>query len=158
MTATPRRPPRAALAIAAILAAVGAVMLWDAAGLRQDGGYAGVGPADVPRLVAFGLIGLAVWTVVAALRGDTVAPEPQRAGPVLWVLGGLVGQLALLQVAGFSIATGFLFAMTARGFGERRLPLALGIGIALAFAVYIVFDQVLRLNLPAGPLERLVTG
>ncbi len=153
-----RRSIGAALVVAALLAGVGAVMLWDVSHLTQDGGYAGVGPADVPRMVAIGLIGLAVWTVVAGLRGDFMTPEKQEVAPVLWVLGGLLGQLVLLPLAGFTVATGLLFAMTARGFGERRFPLALGIGIALAFLVYVLFDGLLKLNLPGGPVERLIMG
>jgi putative tricarboxylic transport membrane protein len=36
--------------------------------------------------------------------------------------------------------------------------LALIIGIVFATAVYGVFDRMLKLNLPAGPLETLIYG
>ncbi len=153
-----RRPPWAAFLIAAGLAGLAAVMLWDAGQLRQGGGYSGVGPASVPRIVAFGLLGLAGWTVVAALRGGHDPAPPQAAAPVLWVLAGLGLQLLLLHSAGFVIATAALFACTARGFGQRNFGLAFGVGLGLAAFVYVMFDRLLRLNLPGGPLERLVFG
>lgn len=61
----------------------------------------------------------------------------------------------LLKPLGFSIATGILFAFTARAFGKRNLAMTLPIGIVFAFAVWVVFSQLLMLHLPAGPLERL---
>lgn len=151
----PRRRDLAALILALGLALVGGVMLWDSARLADLGGYSGVGPASVPRVVAVGLLGLALWTVVEALRGDFPERPAQNAAPVVWIIAGLAAQLVLLNVAGFSIATGLLFALTARAFGKRNLALTIPIGILLSFAVWVVFSQILMLHLPAGPLERL---
>lgn len=151
-----RRRPTAALIIAAGLAVLAGVMLWDSARLADMGGYSGVGPASVPRVVAFCMLGLSVWTVIEGFRGDFRHPEHQRVSPVLWVIGGLAAQLLLLHTAGFSIATGVLFAMVARAFGKRNLAMTLPIGIALSFVVWVIFSQLLMLNLPAGPLEHLL--
>lgn len=148
----------AAFVIAAGLAAMAAVLLWDASGITQDGGYAGIGPADVPRMIAFCLIGLAVWTVIAGLRRDVPEPPRQEAAPVIWILLGLGLQLAFLHVLGFVITGALLFACTARGFGQRNLPLGFGIGLGLAVLTYGVFDRLLRLNLPGGPLEMALFG
>lgn len=153
-----RRPPWAAFAIAAGLAALGLVLIWDAAGLRQGGGYSGVGPGSMPRLIGGGLVFLAVWTLVAGFRGDMLRAPPQQPGPVLWVLAGLVAQIALLYWAGFVIASAALFALTARGFGQRNLPLAFGIGLGMSLIIYGLFDRLLKLNLPGGPLENLLFG
>ncbi|QLQ20656.1 MAG: tripartite tricarboxylate transporter TctB family protein [Exiguobacterium profundum] len=135
-----------------------ALLLWDAAGQKQDGGYAGVGPADVPRLIAYGLIGLAVLTVVSGLRGDLPRPPRQAATPLLWILGGLGLQLALLHVAGFVVSGALLFGMTARGFGQWPLWRNVAVGLGLALVIYGVFDRLLKLNLPGGPLEHLIFG
>ena len=150
-----RRPDRAALAIAAGLAVLGAVMLWDSARLADLGGYSGVGPGSVPRVVGFGLLALSVWSAIAAWRGDFPHRPRQEPGPVLWIVAGLALQLLLLKVAGFSIATGLLFALTARAFGKRQLALTIPVGIVFSFAVWAVFSQLLMLHLPAGPLEHL---
>lgn len=151
-----RRPDGATLVVALILAVIAVVIWRDAARLPQAGGYAGVGPADVPRWIALGLGGLSLWSVIEAFRQGKSAPERQEAGPILWIVGGLAAQLALLTTAGFSVATGLLFAATARGFGRRNLALTVPLGIFFALAVYLVFAGLLRLSLPAGPLERLV--
>jgi putative tricarboxylic transport membrane protein len=152
------RPDRAAFVIAAGLALFGAVLIWDAGRLPATGGYAGVGPAAMPRMVGGALILLAVATAVSGLRG-ALPPRPrQEPGPVLWIIGGVIAQIVLLPLAGFSIASGVLFACTAAAFGQRRVAVSLPAGIILAFAVYGVFDRLLRLNLPGGFLETLIYG
>lgn len=157
-----RRPDGATLVVALILAGLAAIIWRDAARLPQAGGYAGVGPADVPRWIAIGLGALSLWSAIEALfpaRPGGLSgkpPEPQRAGPVLWIVGGLAAQMALLTTAGFSVATGILFAATAGAFGRRNLALTLPLGIVFAMAVYLVFAGLLQLGLPAGPAERLV--
>lgn len=153
-----RRPDGAALFTAAALAILGAVIFWDSARLPADTGYSGIGPADVPRLIAICLVFLGLWTAIDGLRGTRDTPPAQKMSPVLWIIGGLGAQLVLLGIAGFSIATGLLFACTARAFGYRRLLIALPVGILACLAVYGLFDRLLQLNLPTGPLETAIFG
>ncbi|WP_455873843.1 tripartite tricarboxylate transporter TctB family protein [Rhizobium yanglingense] len=153
--ATKRRPDWAALIIAICLFVVAAVMLWDATHMRAIAQYARIGPATVPKVVAFGLIGLGIWTVFEALRNEFPEREHQEVAPVIWIVAGLAAQMLLLKTAGFSIATGILFAFTARGFGRRKLWLSIPAGIVFSFVVWIIFSQLLQLTLPAGPFERL---
>jgi len=108
-TTEQRRPDWAALAIAAVLAIVAAVIFIDVSRLTSTTGYSPVGPASVPYWIAFGLIGLAIWTVFAAFRRDFPARERQEFGPVAWVVAGLLAQMILIRFVGFSIATGLLF-------------------------------------------------
>lgn len=153
-----RRPNGAALAMAGLLAVLAAVILWDAARLHQIGGYSGIGPADVSRWIGFALIGLALWSAVAAFR-EPAEPVPSQDIPaVLWMAGGLAAQILMLNTAGFALATGLLFAFTARGFGKRNLALTIPLGIVFALLVYLVFAGLLKLSLPAGPLEHLFLG
>ncbi|MDW9626040.1 tripartite tricarboxylate transporter TctB family protein (plasmid) [Sinorhizobium meliloti] len=154
-SADQRRPDRAALVIAAVLAAIAGVIFWDVSRLSGLAGYSQVGPMTVPYAIACCLIALAVWTAVEAWRGDFPEREHQRAGPVVWIVAGLAAQMLLLNTLGFSIATGILFALTARGFGKRKLWLTVPIGIVFSFIVWAIFAKLLQLSLPAGPLERL---
>ncbi len=151
-----RRPRGAAFVIAAGLTGLAVMLLVDAAGLRQDGGYAGVGPADVPRIVAYGLLVLAGLTVLVGVKGDLPRPPRQAPAPVLWILGGLGLQLVLLHVVGFVLSGALLFGMTARAFGQRPLWKNVAVGLVLALVIYGIFDRLLRLNLPGGPLEMLI--
>ncbi len=155
--AVERRPDGAAFIIAAGLATFGAVLIWDAGRIPETGGYAGIGPAAMPVLVGAVLIVLAVLTAINGWRVTQRIPR-QRPAPLLWILGGMVAQISLLHLVGFSLATGILFACTAAAFGKRRLTISLPAGIGFAFAVYGIFDRILQLNLPAGPLETLIYG
>jgi putative tricarboxylic transport membrane protein len=156
--ATKRRPDGAAFVIAGLLAALGALLIWDGARIPVKAGYAGVGSGDVPQVVGACLIGLGLWTAIAGFRGAFDPRPHQRIPPLLWIIAGLSLQLILLNVAGFSVASGVLFACTAAAFGKRQLLLTLPIGIAFALGVYGIFDGLLKLNLPGGPLENLLFG
>mgnify|MGYP001397572413 CR=1 FL=1 len=154
-TAEQRRPDRAALAIAAVLVAIAAVIFVDVSRLKGMAGYSQVGPATIPDWIGFALIGLAIWTAVAAFRRDFPEREKQELGPVVWIVAGLAAQMLLLRLAGFSIATGVLFGLTAAGFGKRKLWITIPVGIVLCLVIWLIFAGMLQLSLPAGPLERL---
>lgn len=151
-----RRPDRAALFVAAGLLALAALVAWDASRLGAGGAYARVGPQTIPFAIAICLGGLSIWTVFAAFRHDFPQRERQEWAPVLWIVGGLLAQIALIKVTGFSIATGILFAMTARGLGRVSLPLALLSGILISALIWFVFGRLLQLTLPVGPIEQLI--
>lgn len=113
----------------------------------------GLGPGTVPYFVAACLMILAIGTLIAGIRGTFPERDRDLPAPVLWIVAGLVAQLALLRYAGFSIATGLLFAATAKGMGRGPLWKTVPIGIVLCFAIWVVFTQALNLSLPAGPIE-----
>ena len=152
-TAPQRRPDRAALAIAAGLLLLAIVVAFDASRTGGGGQYARIGPQTIPYVIAGCLAGLGIWSILEALRGDFPEREPQELRPVLWIVGGLVVQLLLIRLIGFSIATGLMFGLVARGFGERRLWIAIPAGILLSALVWLLFARGLSLTLPAGPLE-----
>ena len=151
-----RRPDGAALAIALVLAAIAAVIVWQTLQMRVPPIQAKVGPTVFPYIIAGGLAMLSVGTVISALRGSFPAREKDNYGPMLWIIGGLVGQMLLLGWAGFSIATAVLFAFTAKGFGRGPLWQTIPIGFVLAFVIWFIFSRGLQLSLPTGPIERLI--
>lgn len=153
-TATQRRPDRAAFIIAVALAILAAVVAWKTYGMGGPAGTGKVGPRTFPYLIAIVLFGLSIWTAFEASRGMFPERERDRVPPLLWIVGGLAAQMLLLKVAGFAIATGLLFACTARGFGRGPLWLTVPIGIVLSFVLWIIFAKGLQLSLPAGPIER----
>jgi putative tricarboxylic transport membrane protein len=153
---TERRPDRAALVIAAVLALVAVVIIWSTMNAPQAAGYTVVGPKIVPYIVAACLSGLALWTAVEGIRGDFPEREEQNHPPMLWLLGGLLFQLLTIKTIGFSIAAGIMFAATAKAFGKGPLALTIPIGIAFSFAVWLIFALALQLTLPEGPVETLV--
>jgi putative tricarboxylic transport membrane protein len=155
---TGRRPDGAAFIIAAILAGLGTLMIWQGRAIPDKGGYAGIGSGDAPVFVGVCLWLLALTHVWKGLRHGATGLQRQQPVPVLFIIGGLALQLILLHALGFSIASGLLFACTAAAFGRRNFAISLPVGIAFALAVYGVFDQLLKLNLPAGLPEILIFG
>lgn len=151
-----RRPDGAALVIALVMAAIAAVIIWQTALMRVPPIQARVGPQVFPYLIAGGLIILSIGTVISAIRGSFPEREKDNYGPMLWIIGGLLGQTLLIGWAGFSIGTAVLFACTAKGFGRGPLWLTTLIGFVLAFVIWFIFSRGLQLSLPAGPIERLI--
>ena len=155
--AAPHRPDRAGFVIAILLAVLAAAIFYETRSMKVTAAYARVGPTTFPYVIAAGLAILAVGTALSALRGGFPERDPERLGPIVWIVGGLVLQLLLLKPAGFSIATGLLFALTAKGFGRGPLWLTIPIGIVFALVIWLIFTRLLTLSLPAGPLESLVS-
>jgi putative tricarboxylic transport membrane protein len=144
------------LVIAALLGIAGGVIVWAAWSAPPAGGYARIGPTAAPWVVGSALLALAVATAISGLRNAAPVREPQKLGPLVWIVGGLAAQMLLLKPLGFSIATGLLFAATAKAFGRGPLWKTIPIGCVFAFIVWLAFAKGLRLSLPAGPFEALL--
>jgi putative tricarboxylic transport membrane protein len=153
--------------VAAVLFGLAALIGYDIRGMAPAQAV-GVGPTAAMRIVALLLAVLGVAHVVAALRLRSAlhGKETSELGAVLtnraalgWVLGGLAGMILVLQFGGgFVIGSAWLFAATARAFGQPIRAKSPAIGFALAVLVYAFFTKALSLSLPAGPLERLLLG
>lgn len=151
-----RRADRAGLVVAALLALVAVVIVWDTSRLELGQTY-GVGPKAMAYVIAAGLALLAVGNLLLGLRGDFPARASADGKAILLILGGLAAVIAIIGFGGgFIFATTFLFALTATAFGRRAFLVDLAIGFALSLLVYMMFDKLLSLSLPAGPLERLL--
>jgi putative tricarboxylic transport membrane protein len=149
-------PDHAGIAIAALLAAIAGVILFDASQLQLTSTY-GVGPKMMPIVVAGGIALLAAANFVLAWRGDFPERESADAKAILLILGGLIGVIALIGLGGGAIAAiAVLFVTTSAAFGHRRLLLDIVIGLILGLVIFLLFDKLLTLSLPAGPLERLM--
>ena len=155
-TSHERRPDPAALVIALVLIGIGAVVAWDAYSMRAGAAsYSRIGPKAFPYAVSLGLLVLGVLTAVQALRAEPAIRDRIAFAPIFWIVGGLAVQIALLPYAGFSLATGAVFAATAMAFGRGPLWMTYPIGVGISLSVWLFFSKALQLILPAGPLERL---
>lgn len=152
----PRRVDRAGLVIAIALTALAAVLVFDASRLSSGAMY-GVGPQAMPIVIAAGLALLAIGNFVDALRGNLPPRESADPRPVLLILAGLALLVAIIGLGGgFILATSTLFVATSAAFGRRAILIDCAIAIVLSTLVYLAFDKLLTLSLPAGPLERLL--
>lgn len=151
------RPYGPALIVAAALFAASGLIVVDATRIEITSTY-GFGPTAVPYVIAAGLALLGIAHVAMAWLGDWPIPEPADLPPILIILGGFGVLIAIIGLGGgFIPATAILFAATATAFGRRAILTDLTIGLVLAVAVFLLFDKVLTLSLPYGPLERLLS-
>jgi len=154
-TTSTRRPDTAGFVIAAVLLLIAVVIFWDTSTLQLAPTY-GVGPKAMPYVIASGLVILALGNFALAWRGDFPARESLDPKAIVLILGGLAALIAIIALGGgFIPATAVLFAATSSAFGRRAVLTDLAIGLVLGVTVFLLFDKLLTLSLPAGPLERL---
>ncbi|SEC18122.1 tripartite tricarboxylate transporter TctB family protein [Bradyrhizobium erythrophlei] len=151
-----RRVDRAGVAIAAALAGLAAVLVWDASKLPSTTMY-GMGPEAMPVVIAIGLVILAAGNLIDALRGNLPPRESMDPKPVWLIIGGLALLIAIIGLGGgFILATSALFVTTSAAFGRRAVAADTVIALVITTLIYLAFDKLLTLSLPAGPLERLL--
>ena len=154
--AVTRKPDTAGMVIAGVLLLIALVIFWDASAMQLATTY-GMGPQAMPYVIATGMVLLAAGNFWLAWRGDFPARESFDPKAIVLILGGLAALIAIIGLGGgFIPATAILFAATATAFGRRAIHIDLAIGLVLAVVVFLLFDKLLTLSLPAGPLERLL--
>ncbi|MDU6833883.1 MAG: tripartite tricarboxylate transporter TctB family protein, partial [Bradyrhizobium sp.] len=95
--------------------------------------------------------------LIDAVRGNLPPRESADPVAVLLILAGLALLIAIIGFGGgFILATTALFVTTSAAFGRRDFVTDLVIGAVLTTLIYLAFDRLLTLSLPAGPLERLL--
>jgi putative tricarboxylic transport membrane protein len=154
------------LAIGAALLALGIFVAVVASRMPATGGFSGVGPAAMPKIVATGLVIVGLWLLGESLTGGwrqresddpTVRGEHAFFAPgFVWVSAGLFAQMALIHTGGFVIAAAVLFVCVSRGFGSRKLARDAAIGAALSLGIFSFFVKFLNVNLPAGWLKPIL--
>ena len=150
-----RKPDTAGMVIAAVLLLIALVICWDASAMQGSTTY-GMGPQAMPYVIAAGMALLAAGNFWLAWRGDFPERESLDPKAIFLILGGLAALIAIIGLGGgFIPATAILFAATATAFGRCAIHIDLAIGAVLAVAVFLLFDKLLTLSLPAGPIERL---
>lgn len=149
------KPDRAGFVIAGLLALLAVVLVWDASKINAVVTY-GMGPEATPVVIAIGLGILAIANLIDTIRGNL--PPRESADPVaVWlILGGMAALIAIIGLGGgFIPAATVLFVATSSAFGRRAVIADSIIALVLTTLIYLAFDKLLTLSLPAGPLERL---
>ncbi|MBM2614654.1 tripartite tricarboxylate transporter TctB family protein [Actinoplanes sp. LDG1-06] len=148
------RPPgpeqRASALLGLLMVVAGVVVLVDAA--RLPGSDEALGPAAAPTLIGV-LLGLLGGGLLVQARGSlrTGNGKPRR----LWRLTALVATLLafafLLPIMGFVFCAAVLFVSAALLLGAPHPARVVAYGWTLAVVVFLVFDVLIGLSLPAGP-------
>lgn len=151
------------LLVAAIVLALGIVVLFETRDIRVIRSYANVGPRVLPTIVGYGLILVSLWFAVEAIRTGGVRPSTEAEGvdvmlptdwsAVLFIGAGLLAYLYLLERAGYVIASALLFYLAAFGMGSRKVIRDVLSALGLALVTWFIFTNGLSLRLPAGWLD-----
>lgn len=153
---TTRSVNRPYLITGLLLLAVAAVTAWDASTMRVRANF-GVGADAASYLVAGMLAVLAICHFVGAVWGTAMTFDDVDTKALGWVGLALASLVVVIGVGGgFILGSAMLFALTARAFGRKAILTDLLIGVVLALLVFLLFDGLLTLALPEGPLERLI--
>lgn len=160
--AAPRHVAAPELGIALGLLLLAAMIAWQIWSIPVSPVYATIGPTVFPTITAIGLLALAVALFVEALQGGWQTADEKAVAldrrALVFVVAGLAANVALIDVAGFTVASTALFVLVAHGFGSRN-PLRDGaVGFALALVAYFGFAKALGVNIGAGYVERLLGG
>ncbi|MFS8199840.1 tripartite tricarboxylate transporter TctB family protein [Streptomyces sp. CWNU-52B] len=150
------------LGVCVMLLALGVLVLTDALTMDVDITQRGpVGPKTVPVVVGIGLLVIAALLAVDVLRGgrgeveggeDIDLSEPADWRTVLLLTGVFLGSAVLIEPLGFPVAGALLFWGAAFTLGSRRIDRDPLIAAVLSLATYAVFNNLLGVPLPGGPL------
>ncbi|MEU8854980.1 tripartite tricarboxylate transporter TctB family protein [Streptomyces sp. NPDC048556] len=167
---TPPRPATARswlrehseLGVCVLLLVLGVLVLTDALTMNVDITQRGpVGPRTVPLVVGTGLVAVAVLLAVDVLRGgrgeaeageDVDLDAPADLRTVALLTGVFLAFAALIGPLGFPVSGALLFWGSAYALGSRHLDRDPLIAAGLSLLTYFVFDDLLGVPLPGGPL------
>ncbi|WP_327685024.1 tripartite tricarboxylate transporter TctB family protein [Streptomyces sp. NBC_00467] len=154
------------LGVGVLLLAIGVLVLTDALTMDVDIAQRGpVGPRTVPLVVGIGLVLVAVLLTVDVLRGgrgeaeggeDIDLSEPSDWRTVLLLAGVFLAFAVLIGSVGFPIAGALLFWGAAFALGSRHLDRDPLIAAVLSLLTYVVFNNMLGVPLPGGPLMEVL--
>lgn len=167
-TPTADRPSRgwlrenSELGVSLLLLVIGALVLTDALTMDVAVAQRGpIGPKTVPIVVGIGLLIVAVLLAIDVLRGgrgeaetgeDIDLSEPSDWRTVLFLAGVFLGFAVLIGPLGFPIAGALLFWGASFALGSRHLDRDPLIAAGLSLFTYFVFNNLLGVPLPGGPL------
>ncbi|NEC47147.1 tripartite tricarboxylate transporter TctB family protein [Actinospica acidiphila] len=150
------------LGVCVLLLTLGVLVLTDALTMDVDLTQRGpVGPKTVPVVVGAALLVVAVLLAVDVFRGgrgqaeageDVDLSEPADWRTVLLLSGVFLGSAVLIEPIGFPAAGALLFWGAAYTLGSRRVDRDPLIAAVLSLAAYGLFDKLLGVPLPGGPL------
>lgn len=143
------------LVTAAVLLALGGIVLADAVRLGSGWGSDGPRSGFFPFWLALTLIGVAAVIGGRAWRRRDGRPFATRAQmvPVLWVLLPAAALVVAMQGVGLYVASALYIAFYMRAVGRHSWPAVVGCAGGIVGVTFLVFERWFLVPLPKGPLE-----
>ena len=111
--------------------------------------------------VGLGIVSAAMLVQSVVLHSDRFAPAffSKKAARmrVIWVLTGYLVAVAVMKPLGMLISLAIVMAITMPAFGARSWKMIAFTSIATPVCVYIVFGHWLKVDLPMGILENVLS-
>jgi putative tricarboxylic transport membrane protein len=152
--AADRRTVLATAAFGALLLVTAVLVIADAVRLPATSAAGGPAAVPLPVGVALGVVG-ALLLVDARRKlpraGAGAAWQPRAGLRVLGLVAALIAFALLLPLLGYVVTATALFVAAALLLDAPRDWRVLAWGWALAAVVFLVFDRLIGLTLPAGP-------
>lgn len=125
-------------------------------GSDQRASTSSLGPYAL--LVFGGLVATAlVMAVIRGFRPSLVRPTARGRAAFLLMAGGVLVNLALIDAAGFVLASTALFWLTAHAFDSNRPWRHAMFALGLSVVAYVLFAQLLDVTLPPGVIGKFVS-
>lgn len=145
-------------AIAIVFLIVGAGYLWMALDLKPPIMRQAIGPEVFPIAIAIAMMGCGVWLFVEALRDNsppaTLEPvDPDRVS-LMAAFGALLAYALLLGTLGFIVTTAIFLLGTIAVLETSRehWPRTVLVSVVASVVIFLVFDSLLGVTLPAAPM------
>ena len=143
------------LATAAVLMALGGLVLFDAVRLGYDWGSDGPKSGFFPFWLAVAMLVACGLIVLQALRQrtDKAFVTGERLRPVLAVLLPATAMVAVMEVAGLYVASALYIGFYMRWVGRHRWVTIVVLALGIPIATFVVFERWFLVPMPKGPLE-----
>lgn len=142
--------------LGAVCVVASAAMAWAAQDYTAAISYEPVGPRAFPLLLASGLGLSGLWLVLRPTAGaEAFRGVPWK--PTALCAAAVLAYALLFQWLGFTLATALMALPVGMAFGGSWKQSLAG-GAALGVVLYLLFDKVLDVVLPTGPLAALLGG
>ena len=143
------------LATAAVLMALGGLVIFDAARLGHDWGSDGPKSGFFPFWLAAAMVVSCAVIFVQALRRRVDKPFVSRAQlrPVLSVLLPAAAMVAVTEVAGLYVAAALYIGFYMRWVGRHAWPSIAALALGIPIVTFVIFERWFLVPMPKGPLE-----
>ncbi len=142
--------------LGAVCVVASAAMAWAAQDYAAAISYEPVGPRAFPLLLACGLCLCGLWLVLRPTAGsEAFHGVPWK--PTALCAGAVLAYALLFQWLGFALATALMALPVGLAFAGNWKQ-SLTAGASLGLVLYVLFDKLLDVVLPTGPLSVLLGG